>query len=445
MKTRKHVRIDAAALMQVGASSVLALNANALGGVVALAGEEPAADETMSSSSGSIAVLRIEGPMAQRSALDLCAYVDGYDALEARMALALEADTEGVLMIINSPGGDAAGLEEAVNRMAAMKAKSGKRVVAYVDEFAASAAYWLATVADEIVVPATGSVGSIGCIGAVLDLTEQQKQEGASWTIIREPAGKAEAMPYGPVTGLAVDRATERVKAYAQRFYKAVSKARAELSTRDVRAMNGALFMGAEAVAAGLADRVGTLESAAASAMKPKKSMAPKSQKGNGMKLLSLVAATLKLDADISDADAAEKLSAHLDSLNTRLTAEKTKAVRVDELEAELAALKSAKIEADKLAAVEAAIQAGVDARKVSPAKRPELLEKGKRHGAEWTQAVIDELPVLVSAAPPPPPANTGASDEAELSEREKKMCIELKLDAKDYAAAKVASMKKAG
>lgn len=389
MKT-KWVKIDHRALMQASASPVLALAPHVIGATVAMSDGEPDPSERR----GALAVVRVHGPLAQRAVEDLCAYVDGYDAVEARLSLALESDAEAVLLVIDSPGGDVAGLEEAVTRMRAAKDRSGKRVVCYVDELAASAAYWIAAaVADEIVVPPSGQVGSIGAIGAMMDATGALEKEGLRMTLIREPNGKAEAHPYGPVSPLAEERLQALVSAAAGRFYRAVSSAR-DLPTKEVRALNGALLTGRAAVEAGLADRVGSVDDAAGMA-------GTKPRKGRGnMKLQATVAAMLKLDAETTEADAAEKLTAYVDGLNKQLEAQRTKASELetaalerDQLRAELEQNKRARL-------VDIAIKVAVDQRKLRPAKVEEFRAKAMQHGVEWAQSVIDELPVLLPEAP---------------------------------------------
>ncbi len=431
-RARKFVQLDSAALTKAGASSVLALAAGALGGTVALAEAEPDAGEKTKTDEKTLGVVRVEGPLAQRAVEGLCAYVDGYDAVAARFELALEG-SDGVLMVIDSPGGDVAGLEAGVERMiAARAAHPDKRVVAYVDEMAASAAYRIASgVADEIVVPASGLVGSIGCIGAVVDLREQARADGERWTVVRSPAGKDEAMPYAPVEGLAEERLTARVEAAAEAFIAAVSRSRG-LTSRAVRAMDGALYTGADAVKAGLADRVGTITEAAELASRG----GARPQKDTKMKgMLAAVVATLGLDAGTSEADAIEALGARLKghdskaaSLEAQLAAYRDKAAEVETVRAELAALKAAQ----DAAALVALVDGAVAAKKITPARRDAFLTKAQAHGATWAQGVIDELPVLVGATPPPAPAATDA-EAVELTAAERAMCARKGVDVASY------------
>lgn len=497
---RKRVRIDARALAAAGASSVLALDVRALGGTVTLARGEQEAGERMlveclvpcesptyqksepdgfprlitadevggqRSQVSAVGVVRVEGPLSQRALADLCGYVDGYDAIEARLSLALESDVSGVLMVIDSPGGDVAGLEESVRRMRAAAEKSGKRVVAYVDEIAHSAAYAIASgVADEIVVPPSGSVGSIGTIAAIVDMTAAAEAAGEKWTIIRDPGGKAAGHPLGPISDVAEERLRALVSAATTRFVKAVSKRRG-IPSAKIREMNAATFQGADAVANGLADRVGTLEQAARAALAPRKkderrNRAASSDGDSHMKLLAAVCAALGLDADTSEADAVEafeaasgailaasgakklgKVAAAIDALTESKDGLAAKAAELEGVASELAALKAEKAEADKVAAVERILAAA--GRKVSPAKRASLTEKGLKNGPEWLQAVVDELPELVSAtAPTAADTKTTAAGAESLSPRELRMCAELKIDPNDYADRK-AAVKKAG
>ena len=94
--------------------------------------------------SDGIARIDIQGALLQR-AESMCGMVDGYDAITARICTALEDKrVRGLVLRIDSPGGDVAGLEEAITQIRSVTAQSGKPISTYVDELCASAAYWLA-------------------------------------------------------------------------------------------------------------------------------------------------------------------------------------------------------------------------------------------------------------------------------------------------------------
>ncbi len=260
------------------AGRVLALDERALGSSVTLRSERPSAEAQRRAGAAAgaprkVAVVDIIGPLAQRGEAQVCGFVDGYDWIGERLGAALEG-ADAVVLRIDSPGGDVAGLAEGVRRMRAAVEAAGVPVVAYVDELAASAAYWIAAgVADEIVVPPMGKVGSIGSFGVLVDLTKQLADDGVSVTVVRSPDGKAEAHPAAPIADLARERLGAEVADATARFIDAIA-ARRGLSATVLWALNGAVLRGQDAVAAGLADRVGTLEDTIRGAVAPREQRA---------------------------------------------------------------------------------------------------------------------------------------------------------------------------
>ena len=73
-------------------------------------------------------------------------------------------DIESIILDIDSPGGTVTGINEASNFIKVASEK--KPITAYVGGVGASAAYWLASAANEIVLDATSRVGSIGVVVA---------------------------------------------------------------------------------------------------------------------------------------------------------------------------------------------------------------------------------------------------------------------------------------
>jgi len=272
-------RVDARTLAQAQASDVLALDASVLGSTMTLSAGDPR-KATRKTEGTDVAIVSIDGPLAQRGQAHLCGYLDGYDWVTERFTAAItDPEVGAVVLRIDSPGGDLAGLEEAVRRMRKVRGKTGKAVFAYVDELAASAAYWIAsTVANQgnLVVPKAGQVGSIGVIGGYLDEALALEAEGIGVHLFREPEGKAPMHPAKPVPEIADERLQNRVKTAAKRFFGAMGRARG-LKVATIRAFNGATYEGQEAVDQGLADAVGTyeqvLELAASSAIERKQGM----------------------------------------------------------------------------------------------------------------------------------------------------------------------------
>lgn len=200
---------------------------------------------------GSVALVPVSGPIFRYA--NLFTELSGATSLEllARDFTAAVEDprTDSIVLVMDSPGGIASGIAE----FAQMVRGAGKRVIAYVDGNAASAAYWVASAADEIVISRTGMVGSIGTV-----LNVRPKAEDGSIEIvssqspykrpdIKTPEGRALAQNH-------VDKLTT-IFIEDVATYRGVSEETvlADFGQGDMR-------IGSDAVAVGMADRESTLE-----------------------------------------------------------------------------------------------------------------------------------------------------------------------------------------
>jgi ClpP class serine protease len=66
---------------------------------------------------------------------------------------------------------------------------------------AASAAFWIASQADELVVTPSGSVGSVGVFAAHDDISALQEQLGVKTTLISAGKDKTLGNPFEPLVG----------------------------------------------------------------------------------------------------------------------------------------------------------------------------------------------------------------------------------------------------
>ncbi len=413
------IRLDPATIARAGASDVLALGSSSIGRSIVLRPANKVELRYVESSDDSprkvaklktgeeVALVSIHGPLAQRQIADMCGYVDGYDAIVERFGEALSLDTGSVLIVIDSPGGDAAGLEEACRRMRAMADRSKKSVVVYVDEMAASAAYWIAAVlADEIYVPPAGQVGSIGCIGGFVDESEALKNEGVSVTLVRWPEGKAESHPYGLIADLALERTVARVKSYAMRFFETVAERRS-IKVSAIEAMNGDMFAGETAVKAKLADKVGSFEDALLRAAK----LGREARKNKGSTMSNdsqnLIAATL-METETENDRTVKALCAKLGvtsgaemigRVEAGIRASESLTVALSEvvqLKAERDSLKS-QIEQAEANALIAAAEADM---RIRPENKAKTLSLYQEYGLRALKAHLDALTPLAAATP---------------------------------------------
>jgi capsid assembly protease len=119
-----------------------------------------------------IGALQINGPIVPRA--DVFTDISGLASIDRLTAefRALEAnpDVRHILLVIDSPGGAITGISE----FAAAIDASEKPTSVYVYGMAASAAYWIASAADEIIVADTGMTGSIGVVLTLWKKAEDQ-------------------------------------------------------------------------------------------------------------------------------------------------------------------------------------------------------------------------------------------------------------------------------
>jgi signal peptide peptidase SppA len=167
-----------------------------------------------------------------------------------------------ILLRVNSPGGDSENAFETAAALAEFARR--KPLWAVADNSMFSAAYLLATAAERIYVPEfTGGAGSIGVYAEHFDWSEFNRKLGVKVTYIAEGEGKTDANPNEPLSEAARATLEAEVARLYGLFVNAVA-ARRGLSEQAIRQLGAAIKYGPDAVAAGLADRTGTLRTALA-------------------------------------------------------------------------------------------------------------------------------------------------------------------------------------
>jgi capsid assembly protease len=211
---------------------------------------------------GAVAVLPLSGPMLYRGGL--LAELLGLTTTETWgrvfQRLVDDPNVGSIVLDVDSPGGEVFGLEELAARVAAGARR--KPVVAVANPWAASAAYWVASQASELVVTPSGEVGSIGVVAAHDDLSERARQLGVRRTYVTAGRRKAEGNAFEPLSEEARAHLQASVDRYYDAFTAAVARGRGVPVARvRSEAWGEGRMLGAEhAVRVGMADREGTLE-----------------------------------------------------------------------------------------------------------------------------------------------------------------------------------------
>ncbi|HRQ87671.1 MAG TPA: S49 family peptidase [Bacteroidia bacterium] len=165
--------------------------------------------------------------------------------------VAAAKDVKTLILDLASPGGQVTGIRELGNMVSAITAMRGKTVYAFTDDRCCSAAYWIASQADEIYGTPSATVGSIGTYLAWLDESVRMQIEGVRLEFFGAGKYKGMGLPGKQLTQ--EDRALlqARVDEINGWFTSAVTSKRPKISGDT---MQGQTFTGEQSVGVHLLD-----------------------------------------------------------------------------------------------------------------------------------------------------------------------------------------------
>lgn len=205
-----------------------------------------------------VAIIPVTGPIFPRA--NMMTEMSGATSLsvlatDLRTALD-DPNVSAVVMDIDSPGGVAFGVQEMADMVFA--ARQEKPVVAYVSGMAASAAYWLASAATEVVINASGLAGSVG---VVMGMQVQEGPDRDGYRDIELVSSNAPNKRLDPRTDEGLAEIQALLDGLEKEFIGAVARNRGVPPEAVVERFGaGGVKVGIGAVNAGMADRVGTME-----------------------------------------------------------------------------------------------------------------------------------------------------------------------------------------
>lgn len=218
----------------------------------------------LDSKAGRVVVIPLEGAMSRNG--DYCAWGTSHIGSWILEAYA-DPNVAGVILETNSGGGAVDGTE----LLAEIIRQRTKPVVAYVTGMAASAAYWVVSQCDEIIMESASAseVGSIGIIAMHMDMSKAYEDAGFKVTIIRSQGSEEKALfnsfePLTPEIKAAVQAEMAPIK---EAFINQVIKARPAVSEELTK---GAMYSGKQAVKNGMATSIGYMGDAVARVAKLK-------------------------------------------------------------------------------------------------------------------------------------------------------------------------------
>lgn len=167
-----------------------------------------------------------------------------------------DPEARAIVLEIDSPGGQIAGVET-LAALVALGARS-KPTVAWSDGVMASGAYWIGSAAERVYLGSrTAMAGSIGVAAAHADVSRAEAMAGRKTTEICAGKYKRIASSYAPLTDEGRAEIQEHVDYLYAVFVDAVAGNR-KVGVDQVlaRMADGRMFIGDQAVDAGLADGI---------------------------------------------------------------------------------------------------------------------------------------------------------------------------------------------
>lgn len=221
---------------------------------------------------GPIHVLRLHGTIMPRGGMMTA--MSGGASLEqfgrAFDQAADDASAEAIVIDVDSPGGDVSLVSETAEKIYKAR-RAGRPIIAVANTLAASAAYWIASAADELIVTPSGAVGSVGVYGMHDDLTAAFEKAGIKRTLVRSGPRKAEGVVGGLDDAARAHRQASAdyhydmfVKAVARNRGVEASVVRADPEETATHFGGGRAYPARLAVRLGMADRVESFESVVA-------------------------------------------------------------------------------------------------------------------------------------------------------------------------------------
>lgn len=369
-----------------------------------------------------VAIIPVTGPIFRyANAFSAISGATSVQILARDFAQAMASDdVDAILLDVNSPGGQVDGIDELAAQIAA--ARGQKPIAVYAGGSICSAAYWLGSAADEIVVGTTALVGSVGVLHAV------PNKEATSAKDVEIVSSRAPRKVPDPMTKQGRADIQAMVDAIEDVMVATIAKNRG-VTTKKVTSDfgQGGVLVGEAAVAAGMADRVGSFEST----LTALRDRAAALHEGTRMKAFLVSMATLlglaataseeEVTAAVHDREATRKSLSDLTGKSTSgealatVRAWKETAADHGRLSEELNAIRADK----KKAEIEAIIADGRRAGRLT--KDLEAVARKSFTEPDALKAFVEALPVAV---------NTTASETANelhavsaLTPEERKIC----------------------
>lgn len=211
------------------------------------------------------ALVSIRGEIADRGE------ASAENVLPALRSALEDPGSRALVLLINSPGGSPVQAGLINDEIRRLRALHDKPIYAVVEEACASAAYYIASAADDIYVDKASIVGSIGVLMDGFGFVDAMHKLGVERRLLTAGANKGFLDPFSPQTETQKHYAQVMLDQIHQQFIDVVKRGRGDRLKETPEMFSGLFWTGEQAIALGLADGYGSLDSVARDVVKQEK------------------------------------------------------------------------------------------------------------------------------------------------------------------------------
>ena len=166
-----------------------------------------------------------------------------------------------IALIINSPGGSPTQSSLIAKKITDLAKKKKKKILAFVEDVAASGGYWLACAADEIYLDQNSIVGSIGVISPGFGFVDLIKKIGVERRVYTSGKSKSFLDPFKEEKNEDIERLKKIQEQIHDNFISYVKSRRGnKLNENNLEEIFSGLFwVGQKGIDLGLADGLGSI------------------------------------------------------------------------------------------------------------------------------------------------------------------------------------------
>jgi ClpP class serine protease len=207
-----------------------------------------------------VGIIELTGPLTYLHYQPMCGEAPtSYQSLVADVESMISMGAKTVVFDTDSPGGEAYGVFETAKHIRTMADKAGVKLLTYVDGMAASAAYALASVSDEIIMNPSAEVGSIGVVVRLRNANKAMKSMGVEDTYVFAGKSKIPFNAEGDFAEEFLSDLQEKVNVLYGEFTSHVAQMRG-MTPEAVTNTEAKTFLADKAIQLGLADKAMEVE-----------------------------------------------------------------------------------------------------------------------------------------------------------------------------------------